>query len=119
MVLLLELLLAPGLVAVSILAGRRGGERVSGLVSAFPAVVGPVLLIVAQAHGAAFAARSADATLLGLTTLAAFTVAYARLARTAHWSACLAGGWAAAIGVGLLLRWLAPQLTAAAGLLVA
>lgn len=55
---LCEPLIAPVLVALSTLAARRWGDAVGGLVSAFPAVVGPVLLGVAQQRGAEFAART-------------------------------------------------------------
>jgi hypothetical protein len=47
----LELIIAPGLVGVSTLASRRWGAQVGGLVSAFPAIVGPVLFIAAREHG--------------------------------------------------------------------
>jgi hypothetical protein len=62
-----ELALAPALVAASTLACRRWGARIGGLLSAFPAVVGPVLLISEQQYGSAFTARAAVGTLLGLT----------------------------------------------------
>jgi hypothetical protein len=114
-----ELLLAPILVAISILACRRWGQRVGGLVSSFPAVVGPVLLIAAREHGASFAARSANATLLGLATLAAFTVGYAKTAGRLHWSISLASGWVAAAALAVPLRLWAGHLDFPAGLLVA
>src|SRR4051794_7923581 len=91
-----ELVAAPALVVVSSLAAGRWGARAGGIVSAFPAVVGPLLLIVAHEHGAAFAARAANGTLLGLVALAAFAVAYGRTALRAGWQASLAAGWAAA-----------------------
>jgi hypothetical protein len=93
---LIELALAPALVAISTLVARRWGARVGGVVSAFPAIVGPVLLILALAHGEAFAARAAEGTLLGLVSLAAFALAYGRLARGHEWRVCAAGGWVAA-----------------------
>src|SRR6185295_3110480 len=42
--LVLELVVAPALVGAATLAARRWGQRTGGLVSAFPAIVGPVLL---------------------------------------------------------------------------
>ena len=48
---LVELLVAPLLVGGWTMACRRGGENVGGLLSAFPAVVGPVLLILALERG--------------------------------------------------------------------
>jgi hypothetical protein len=97
----IEVVLAPALVGAATLAARRWGERTGGLVSAFPAIVGPVLLVTALEHGAAFAARAASGTLLGLVALSAFTLAYARAARRLRWPASLAAGWAAAGAAGL------------------
>ena len=92
----LELVVAPALVAGSTVAAHRWGHRVGGVVSAFPAIVGPVLLIAALDHGAAFAAKAASGTLLGLVALSGFAVAYAWTARRAGWGASLAVGWVAA-----------------------
>src|SRR4051794_1535081 len=97
----IEGVLAPALVGAATLAARRWGERTGGLVSAFPAIVGPVLLVTALEHGAAFAARAASGTLLGLVALSAFTLAYARAARRLRWPASLAAGWSAAGAAGL------------------
>jgi hypothetical protein len=99
--LLLELLLAPSLVAISTVAAWRWGERAGGVVSAFPAIVGPVLLILALAHGASFAAKAANGTLLGLASLAAFTLAYGRLAHRRDWRVSLIAGWTGAAVAGL------------------
>jgi hypothetical protein len=115
----IEVVLAPALVAVATLAARRWGERIGGLVSAFPAIVGPVLLVTALEHGAAFAARAASGTLLGLVALSAFAVAYARAARVVAWPASLAVGWVAAGAAGLAVSTIAAGagvgLVAAAG----
>jgi len=114
-----ELLVAPILVASATLVARRWGERAGGAVSAFPAIVGPVLLIVALAHGAHFAARAANATLLGLVSLAAFAVVYARLAGRHGWGASLLGGWACAALAALTTGLLAGGSRPPAGLLIA
>jgi hypothetical protein len=99
----LQVTVAPGLVAAATLASRRWGERAGGLVSAFPVIVGPVLLIAALDHGAAFAARTASGTLLGLVALSAFLLAYGRAAERAGWRASLAAGWAVAAAAALVL----------------
>src|ERR1700744_1553279 len=93
---ILELSLGPLLVAISTLTGRRWGHGVGGAVSAFPVVVGPVLLIGAEQQGARFAATAATGTLLGLTALSAFAVAYCRVAVVADWRWGLMAGWASA-----------------------
>ena len=93
----LTLLVAPSLVGASTLAARRWGQRLGGLVSAFPAIAFAVLLIDAHERGAEFAARAASATLLGLLTLtltlSVFVVAFGRTARRAGWPQCLLAGW--------------------------
>ncbi|HEX6743154.1 MAG TPA: hypothetical protein VF087_03050 [Solirubrobacteraceae bacterium] len=100
---LLELVLAPALVGGATLAARRWGEAIGGLVSAFPAIVGPVLLIAAHEHGSAFAAKTASGTLLGLVALSGFALAYGRTALRAGWRASLAAGWATAAAIAVLL----------------
>jgi MFS family permease len=72
-------------------------------VSAFPAIVGPVLLITAHEHGPAFAASAANGTLLGLVALSGFAAAYGRAAQRWGWRAGLAVAWAAAAALGLLV----------------
>ena len=103
LVALLELVVAPALVGAATLAARRWGEGIGGLVSAFPAIVGPVLLIAAHEHGSAFAAKTASGTLLGLVALSGFALAYGRTALRAGWRRSLAAGWAAAAAIAVLL----------------
>ena len=88
--------------AVATLAARRWGHGVGGVLSAFPLIVGPVLLIAAERHGAAFAAEAAAATLAGLVALAGFALAYAwAAARRRGWAASLLAAWAVAATLGL------------------
>jgi hypothetical protein len=117
--LVLDLLLAPALVGAATLASLRWGARVGGLVSAFPAVVGPVLLITAQDHGAEFTARTATGTLLGLVALAGFSVAYARAAMRTRWPASLTAGWMCAALLGLLAQSIGSDVGLASALLCA
>jgi hypothetical protein len=99
----LQFVVAPGLVGASTLAARRWGLRLGGLVSAFPAIVGPLLLIAAHEHGTAFAAKAASGTLLGLVALSGFALAYGRTALHAGWRTSLAAGWVAAAAIAALL----------------
>lgn len=110
---LLELLLAPALVGLATLAARRWNPRAGGIVSAFPAIVGPTLLITATAHGGAFAARAATGTLMGLAGLAAFAAVFGRLAPGTGWPGALLGGWAAAAVATALVAGAGPDLPAA------
>jgi hypothetical protein len=90
-----KVLLAPGFVVGASLAARRLGPRVGGLIAGLPVVAGPIVLVYALAHGASFAAGAAAGTLLGLVSLIAFVVVYARLARRASWAVSMLAGWGA------------------------
>jgi hypothetical protein len=98
----LKLLLAPSFVVGASLTARRHGPRVGGLVGALPVVAGPILLVYALAHGRSFAAQAAAGTLLGLVSLTAFVVVYARLAGRVAWPLGLLAGWLA-FALGTLL----------------
>jgi hypothetical protein len=89
----LKLVLAPALVVLSTLAGRRWGPGVTGVLVALPVVAGPILLITELAHGRRFAAHAAAASLLGLITLALFALVFARLSAVLGPFAVLALGW--------------------------
>ncbi|MEU8664029.1 hypothetical protein [Actinoplanes philippinensis] len=95
MTLLLKLMLAPLLVVGSSLAGRRWGDRVTGVLVAFPIVAGPILLITCLEQGVEFGARAAAASLLGLVSLAVFAVVFAHAGRRWHWWAALVAAWLA------------------------
>src|SRR5919199_644874 len=93
---ILQLVVGPSLVAGATLSARRFGPRAGGVVSAFPAIVGPVLLVSALEHGAAFAADAAAGTLLGLVALSGFALVYGRVAARAGWVPSLLAAWGAA-----------------------
>ncbi len=90
-----KLLLAPAFVVAASLVARRFGPRAGGLIGGLPVVAGPILLVYALAHGRAFAAGAAAGTLLGLVSLIAFVVVYARLAGRLPWGASMVAGWLA------------------------
>lgn len=94
MALALRFLLAPLLVALATLAARRFGDKVGGWLSAFPFVAGPLLLILSLERGAVFAAEASRTAILGMASLAFFTLAYARLARHMSWWGALPLAWA-------------------------
>lgn len=91
----IKVLLAPCFVVGASLTARRHGPRIGGLVGALPVVAGPILLVYALAHGRTFAAHAAAGTVLGLISLTAFVVVYARLAGRVAWPIGLLCGWAA------------------------
>jgi hypothetical protein len=115
----LKLLLAPLLIALVTLAGRRWGPAVAGALVGLPLTSGPVVFILALQHGTAFAAQSAVGALWGVIPLASFYLIYARLAHAARWPACFAGGLAAYAVAALPLRGVTLAAPAAAGATVA
>jgi hypothetical protein len=94
--------LASALVGVSTVASERWGHGIGGMLSAFPLIVGPVLLIGALRHGTAFTSQAAAATLMGLVALGGFACAYGRCAIHRGWWTSLAVAWAAAAALGVL-----------------
>ena len=97
-----KVLLAPSFVVGASLAARRFGARVGGLIGGLPVVAGPILLAYALAHGRGFAATAAAGTLLGLVSLIAFVVVYARLAGRTSWWLSMLTGWFAFAAVTAL-----------------
>jgi hypothetical protein len=87
-------------VGAATVAARRWGQRAGGVVSALPAIVGPVLLIGAERQGTSFAAEAATGTLLGLAALSAFAFVYGRFALRGPWPTSLAAAWLAAAAIG-------------------
>jgi hypothetical protein len=113
--LLLKLTLAPLLVSIGTLAGRKWGPRVGGFVAGFPNTGGVIIFIIALEQGTDFGAHTAHATLLGLIALAAFNPAYVWTAlRYPIWLSMVAG-WAAFVAVMLLLKNWHPSLAVALG----
>lgn len=90
------------LVAASTVAARVWGHGIGGVVSAFPLIVGPALLLAALRQDAAFAAAMATATLLGVVALSGFVLVYGRSAQRCRWPLSLGLAWATAAVLGLL-----------------
>src|SRR5262245_53595393 len=84
-----KLILAPLLIALATLIGRRWGHGVSGWIAALPLTSGPVSVIFALQYGTPFAAQAAIGTLAGLISVSAFCFVYCRLARWHHWAVCI------------------------------
>jgi multidrug transporter EmrE-like cation transporter len=103
-----KVLLAPSFVVGASLVARRFGPRVGGLVAGLPVVAGPILLAYALAHGREFAATAAAGTLLGLVSLIAFVVVYARLAGRRPWWLCMLAGWVAFAAVTAVFAVITP-----------
>ncbi len=107
----LKLFLAPVLILLATLAGRRWGPTVGGWLAGLPMTSGPSSFILALEQGPEFAARAALGTLFGLISLAVFSLAYGAVARRmGWWPGCLAAALGA-FGVStLVFRDAAPPL---------
>ncbi len=84
-----KLILAPLLIALATLIGRRWGHGVSGWIAALPLTSAPVSFIFAIQYGTPFAAQAAIGTLAGIISVSAFCFVYCRLARWHHWLVCI------------------------------
>lgn len=86
----LKLVLTPTLIGLISLAGRRWGPSISGLLVGLPLTSGPIAFFVALNQGVGFASATAQGTLTGTISQAAFCVAYGWLAFRFGWLAVLA-----------------------------
>ncbi|MFI5277868.1 MAG: hypothetical protein ACHQ1E_11410, partial [Ktedonobacterales bacterium] len=78
--LVLKLTLTPILIGIASLAGRRWGPAISGWLVGLPLTSGPVIFLLALAHGASFAAAAATGTLAGTLSECVFCLAYGWIA---------------------------------------
>ena len=101
---ILKLALTPMLIGVASLVGRRWGPAISGWLIGLPFTSGPIIFLLALAHGAAFAAAAATGTLAGVLSEAAFCIAYGWLAWRGGWVWAVLGGSLAFIGATAALQ---------------
>lgn len=114
LILVAKLVLAPVLIALVTLAGRRWGPEAAGWLAGIPITGGPILLFIAIEQGEPFAARTATAALCGLVAFTAHCLAFAWVAPRLRWWAALPVGWAAYFLAGWpLTQWHPPTLVAA------
>jgi hypothetical protein len=102
-VLLLKIILAPVLIGLVSLAGRKWGPGVSGWLLGLPLNSAPIFLFLLVEQGPQFAARAAVGTLLGILAWAAFTLAYAYCCLRLPWWWSTIVGWIAFCGLAWLL----------------
>ena len=102
--LILRVLLAPALIAIATLVGRRWGPGVGGWLVALPLTSGPIALLVALEHGQRFAATTAIGSLSGALAEIAFCLAYAALAHRGSAPAFLAACLSFVLVAAMLLR---------------
>lgn len=100
----LRVVLAPSFVVAASIVARRFGVRVGGVLGGLPFIAGPILFVLAVDRGPAFAGDAATGTLLGMVALIAFVAAYVAVSRKFAWPSALIVGWAAFLGVIVVLR---------------
>ena len=88
----LKLLVTPLLIAAATLVARRWGPGVGGWLAGFPLTSAPVSVFLALEQGTDFAAGAAVGTLLGLTALGVFCLAYGWATRRVGWAGSAAAG---------------------------
>jgi hypothetical protein len=107
-ILAFKLIVTPLLIAAASLAQRKWGGVVGGLIAGLPLTSAPVSAFLAVEHGPDFAARAATGTLLGVTAMSAFCVAYAKLSARSPWWTCTIAALAICLAVTLILSFV-PQ----------
>src|SRR6266700_763106 len=90
-----KLLLAPVLIGLVSLAGRRWGPAVSGWLVSLPLTSAPVILFLAIDQGTAFASSAAQDTLLGVVSMATFGEVYCWFSFRFGWLGSMLAGWSA------------------------
>ena len=92
-ILIIKILIAPLLIGLATLAGRRYGHTISGLLVGLPLTSGPIALILVLQDGIDFAAASSKGILLGLISVGVFSLIYAWTANLFHWTISLIISW--------------------------
>lgn len=83
--LLFKIFLAPVLIALISLAGRKWGPGVSGWLLGIPFNGGPILFFLALEQGTQFASRTAVGSVMGVLPWAIFALVYAHACRRLPW----------------------------------
>jgi hypothetical protein len=94
-VLLFKIILAPVLIALVSLAGRKWGHGVAGWLLGLPLNSAPILLFLLLEQGPHFASGAALGTLLGILAWASFCLAYAYCCLKLSWWWSTLIGWIA------------------------
>ena len=91
---LVKILLTPLLILLCLLAARRWGAFVGGVIAGLPLISGPVSFFLTLEQGAAFSAAASFNTLLGVLACTATALIY-------PWLAALGLPWYVALPVAL------------------
>jgi hypothetical protein len=104
MVLALKLFMAPVLIGLVSIAGRRWGPAVGGWLVSLPLTSAPVILFLAIDQGTAFAAGAAQNTLLGIMSVASFCLVYYWFSFRFGWPISMLAGWGAFFALTFILE---------------
>ena len=104
MLLALKLFLAPVLIGLVSLAGRRWGPAVGGWLVSLPLTSAPVMLFLAIDQGTAFASRASQDTLLGIMSVASFCLVYYWFSFRFGWTVSTLAGWGAFFALTIVLE---------------
>jgi hypothetical protein len=85
MLILIKILLTPILIGFASLLGRVFGPAMGGWVVGLPLTSGPILLILALAHGQVFARVASIGILSGVIPVVAFCITYHILCKRTNW----------------------------------
>jgi hypothetical protein len=101
-VLLFKILVAPVLILLVSLAGRKWGHGISGWLLGLPLNSAPILVFLVLQEGRQFASAAAVGSLLGIVAWATFCLIYALCCPKFPWWASMPIGW----GAYGLMAWL-------------
>lgn len=101
--LLFKIFLAPALIALVSLAGRRWGPGVAGWLLGIPLNSGPILFFLVLEQGPDFASRTAVGSLLGVLAWVTFNLVYAYCCLKMPWWYSTIIGWAGYFLVAALI----------------
>jgi len=101
-VLLFKILIAPVLIGLVSLAGRKWGPGIAGWLLGLPLNSAPILVFLVLQEGREFASAAAVGSLLGIIAWAAFGLIYALSCPRVSWWVSMLAGWA---GYGVM-AWL-------------
>lgn len=93
--LVFKITLAPILIALVTLAGRKWGPSVAGWLLGFPLNSGPIIFFLLLERGPRFAASAARGSLLGILAWMAFCLTYAFCCNRMSWWYATLAGWLA------------------------
>ena len=102
-ILLLKVAIAPAFVGLVSVAARRYGHGPAGWLVALPINTGTILFVLAVTEGTGFAATAAAGSLLGVVSVSAFAIGYARSATRFAWPLCLGAAIAAFVASTAIL----------------